>query len=60
VLPLLGISDFSSGRLFMLSEWMDNGNLLQHLSSHPDQNRFKIVRFKTLNDSSPDFQSASF
>jgi len=43
VLPLLGVSDFNCTRPYMLSEWMENGNLGGYLKSNPNENRLKLL-----------------
>ena len=44
VLPLLGVT-MTGTQLAMISEWMANGDINQFVRTHPDVNRFELVRF---------------
>ncbi|KZT58193.1 kinase-like protein [Calocera cornea HHB12733] len=44
IIPLLGIAcDRPSQRLFLVSEWMAQGNIRQHLEAHPEADRTNFV-----------------
>lgn len=40
ILPLLGVS---ADKFIMVSDWMENGNIRQYVSNHPDVNRPLLV-----------------
>ena len=42
ILPLLGVT-LAEGRLAMVSEWMDNGNINDFIQKNPKANRPKLV-----------------
>jgi serine/threonine protein kinase len=42
VLPLLGVSKILKP-LYMVSEWMDNGNITQYLKQHHEADRLQLV-----------------
>ena len=44
VLPLLGVT-VDTGQFVMVSEWMENGNIIEFIRSHQDIDRFELVRF---------------
>lgn len=44
VLPLLGVSK-TLKPLYMVSEWMDNGNINQYLKQKPKADRLQLVSF---------------
>lgn len=45
IVPFYGVLSPSSGRdLVLVSRWMPNGNLMQYLIKHPDENRLTFVR----------------
>ena len=44
VLPLLGVT-MHEHQFVMVSEWMENGNIIEFIESHEDVDRFELVRF---------------
>ena len=44
VLPLLGVT-VDTGQFVMVSEWMENGNIIEFIRSHQDVDRFELVGF---------------
>ncbi|KAF8597275.1 kinase-like protein [Ceratobasidium sp. AG-I] len=42
ILEVLGLAVFGE-KLAMVSPWMENGNIMQHLDNHPDLNRYAVV-----------------
>ena len=45
VLPLLGVK-MCNDQFVMVSEWMDNGNIIEFIEAHRDVNRFELVGFQ--------------
>jgi hypothetical protein len=43
ILELLGIALFN-GRLAMISQWMDNGSIISVVNTHPELDRYVLVR----------------
>jgi serine/threonine protein kinase len=43
VLPLLGVT-ISENRFAMVSEWMDNGNIIEFVARYEHLNRAELVR----------------
>ena len=42
VLPLLGVT-MKESQFVMVSEWMENGNINEFITSHADVDRFELV-----------------
>lgn len=45
ILPLIGVSN---RKFTMVSEWMENGNIREYISTHPEVNRPSVVSQSTL------------
>ena len=46
ILHLLGVT-MDKGRLVMVSEWMENGNINEFLRYHEDVNRLELVSLRS-------------
>lgn len=47
LLSILGAS-VKLSKLCVVTEWMDNGNIMEFTSKHPDANRLRLVRLIRL------------
>ena len=52
ITPFLGVSE-TPGPLYMVSEWMPNGNVRQYIAKNPEASRLQLVsEFENGSDSS--------